>query len=157
MNSPQMLYINIALGALTAVANGAAAMMMIGDPQRSLAQVGEATLFAVIGFALVVIGAIALAGRMPLARALRWQSGALAALLLLLTLWGTTILFAKSGQPLAVSWMVGILSALAIYLFFLVKRTVEARTFESLRLPLLIACGIAIVVDLGVFARVGWL
>lgn len=151
-----MLYVNVALGALTAVANGAAAMMMIGDSQRSLAQVGEAALFALIGFALVVIGAIALAGRAPLPRALSWQASALAALLLFLTLWGATILLANPGQPFAVSWMVGILSALAIYLFFLVRRTVEAKRFESFRWPLLIACGVAIVVDLGVFARVGW-
>lgn len=157
MNSRQFVNVNLALGALTSVANGGAAMMMLGDSsQRSPAQIGEAILFASIGLALVVIGALAIAGRTSMPRALNWQAGALAGLLCLLTLWGLTILLAKSDQQFAVSWMVGILSALAIYLFYLVRHTVDASRFEALRLPLLIACGVAIVVDLGVFARIGW-
>lgn len=155
MNSRQFVHVNSALGAITAMANGGAAMMMLGDLSRwSTAQIGEAVLFASIGLTLVVVGALAIAGRTPLSRALNWQAGVLACLLCLLTLWGLTILLGKSDQQIAISWMVGILSGLAIYVFFLVRHALDR--FASLRPTLLSLCGVAVVVDLGVFARVGW-
>lgn len=157
MNSKQFVNVNLALGALTAVTNGGAAMMMLGDSSRwSTAQIGEAVLFASIGLALVVVGSLAIAGRIPLSRALKWQAGALFGLLGLLTLWGSTILLGKSDQQIATSWMVGILSGLAIYLFYLVRHTSDPSRFASLQPILLGLCGVAIVVDIGVFTRVGW-
>ncbi len=157
MNSKQFVNVNLVLGALTSVANGGAAVMMLGDSSRwSTSQIGEAVLFASIGFALVVVGALAIVGRTPLSRALSWQAVILAGLLCLLTLWGLTILLGKFDQQTAISWMVGILSALAIYLFYLVRHTADPNRFASLRPILLSLCGVAIAVDIGVFARVGW-
>lgn len=158
MSSRPFINVNLALGALTSVVNGGAAMMMLGDSSRwSAAQIGEAILFASVGFALVVVGALAIAGRIPLLRALNWQAGALAGLLCLLTLWGVTVLLGKSDQQNSVSWMVGILSGLAIYLLYLVRHTVDRDRYASLRPILLSLCAVAIVVDVGVFARFGWL
>lgn len=155
MNSRQFVNVNLAIGALAAVANGGAALMMLGESSRwTAAQIGEATLFASIGLALVVLGALAIAGKTQLAQALNWQAGALAVLLCLLTLWGLTIVLGKPGQQ--ITWMVGILSGLAIYLFYLVRHAVDARRYASLRPILLGLCAVAIVVDVGVFARVGW-
>jgi hypothetical protein len=157
MNSRQFVSINLALGALTAVTNGGAAMMMLGESSRwAAAQIGEALLFASIGFALVVVGALAIAGRAQLAHALNLQAGALAALLCLLTIWGLTIMLGKSDEQISVSWMVGILSALAIYLFYLLRHAVDPSRFTTLRPLLILLCAVAIMVDIGVFARVGW-
>ncbi len=157
MNSRQFVNVNLVLGALAAIANGGAAMMMLGDTSRwTSAQIGEATLFASIGFVLVVLGALAIAGKAQLMRVLSLQAAALAGLLCLLTLWGLTIVLSKPDQQTAISWMVGILSALALYVFHLVRHTVEPSRFTSLRPILLGLCALAILVDLGVFARVGW-
>ena len=156
MNSRQFVNVNLALGALAAIANGGAAMMMLSDASRwSAAQIGEAALFASIGFALVVIGAMAIAGRTSLSRALVWQAAALASLLCLLILWGATILLGRGQEPANISWMVGILSGLAIYLFYLVRHADEGK-FQSLRASLIALCAVAILIDIGVFARVGW-
>jgi hypothetical protein len=157
MNSKQFVNVNLALGALTAAANGGAAVMMLGDPSRwAAAEIGEAVLFASIGFALVVVGASAIAGRTSLSRALSWQAGSLAGLLCLLTLWGLTVLLGNSDQQIATSWMVGVLSGLAVYLFYLVRHAADPRRFAALRPILLGLCAVAIAVDVGVFARVGW-
>jgi hypothetical protein len=157
MNSRQFVNINLALGALTAMANGGAVMMMLGDSSRwSATQIGEAILFATMGFALVIVGALVIAGRASLARALNWQAGTLAGLLCLLTLWGLMILLSQSDQQITTSWMVGILSGLAVYVFFLVQHAADPNRFASLRPILLGLCAVAIVVDIGVFARVGW-
>jgi hypothetical protein len=149
--------VNTAIGALTAIANGGAAMMMLGDPARyPTFKVIEASVFATVGFSLVVLGVLLLAGRASLARTLAWQAGSLACLLALLTFWGFTILLTSPDQRLAVSWMVGVLSALAVYVFFLLRQVTDVRKFESFRRPLLVACAVAIAVDFGVFVRVGW-
>lgn len=156
MNSRQFLNINLGLGAVTAVANGGAAMMMLSDAsQWSTPDIGEAILFAFIGLVLVMVGTLAIAGKISLPAALkvagssiRWIAG--------LTVWGMTILFVKSDRQIALSWMVGILSGLAIYCFHLVKHTFSRDLFEALRGSLLIVCNIAILVDISVFARV-WL
>ena len=156
MNSKQFANINLALGTLTVVANGGAAMMMLNDsPRWATSQIAEAVLFATIGLALVLVGALAIAGRTPLSRALQWQAGVLAALLCFLTLWGATILLGKPSQQISVSWMVGILSGLAIYLFYLVRHAASPTLFTSLRPILAGLCTLAIIVDVGVFARIG--
>lgn len=157
MNSRQFLNINLGLGAVTAVANGGAAMMMLSDAsQWSTPDIGEAILFAFIGLVLVMVGTLAIAGKISLPAALKWQAATLGGLLGLLTVWGMTILFVKSDRQIALSWMVGILSGLAIYCFHLVKHTFSRDLFEALRGSLLIVCNIAILVDISVFARV-WL
>jgi membrane-bound ClpP family serine protease len=102
----------------------------------------------------VVPGALAIAGKTLPAQALNWQAGALAVLLCLLTLWGLTIMLGKPGQQ--ITWMVGNLSGLAICLFHLVRHAVDPRRYASLRPILLGLCAVAIMVDVGVFARVGW-
>lgn len=145
------------IGALTAVANGAGAMMMLGNTSRWTAtQIAEATLFASIGFALVLLGALSMAGRAQSSRVLNWQTIALGGLVCLLTLWGLTIALSKPDEQTAISWMVGILSALAIYVYYLVRHAVDPNRFAMLRRILLGACTAAIMVDVGVFARVGW-
>jgi hypothetical protein len=157
MTSKQFVYINLTLGALTALANGGAAMMMLADSSRwSSAQVGEAALFASIGFVLVAFGALAIARRISMSRSLNLQAGALGGLLCLLTFWGVTILLGKSDQQVTVSWMVGVLSGLAVYLYYLLRHASDPKRFASLRPMLFSLCAVAIVVDVGVFARVGW-
>jgi len=115
---------------------------------------GRVRLRTSIGLALVVPGALAIAGKTLPAQALNWQAGALAVLLCLLTLWGLTIMLGKPGQQ--ITWMVGNLSGLAICLFHLVRHAVDPRRYASLRPILLGLCAVAIMVDVGVFARVGW-
>lgn len=157
MNSKQYVKVNLALGALTAVANGGAAMMMIGDSSHwSASQIGEATLLSIVGIALTVFGAMAIAGRVSMSRALSWHAGILVGLLCVLSLWGLTVLLDMSDQQYAMSWMVGLLSVLAVYLFYLVRHTVAPSRFVSLRPTMLGLCAFSIMVDIGVFARVGW-
>lgn len=158
MTSRGFLQINLALGAFVAATNGAAAMMMVGDAsQWSIAQVAEATLFALGGCALLLLGLLGLSGRLSVPQALTSQTGALAGLIGLLTIWGMSILVRTAHASTEISWMVGILSALSIYSFHLARHVLPPERFRSIRAFAMPLCGLAILVDLAVFAKVGWL
>lgn len=155
MNPKKHILINLIIGALTAISNGAAAVMMLSDQANWTTQnVAEAVLFCAIGLSLVVLSALAYAGTLSVRTALMAQVSALAILLLALMTWGVSIIASSEQQQ--ISWMVGILSALAGYLFFLSKQVLNPLRFQRLKLFLIVVLVAVVAVDLGVFAKVGW-
>ena len=157
MTSRGFLQINLALGAFVAATNGAAAMMMLGElSQWSLAQVAEAALWALTGAALLLLGLLGLSGRASIPYALTLQTAALTGLLCLLAVWGLGVLLRTSHEGTSISWMVGILSALSIYNLHLARHVLPADKFRSIRKFAIALCGVAIFVDVSVFAKVGW-
>ena len=157
MNSKKYLKINLVVGMLAAVANGGAALMMIGDQsQWPISSIGEAALLASAGFLLIILSGLALAGKLSLASALKGQSNILSALVFVLTLWGMTFFLQKPNQQANISWMIGFLSGLSIYSFYLAKNSFSKDAFASRRPLFLGMCIFAVLVDISVFARVGW-
>jgi hypothetical protein len=156
-NPRRLVIVNLVLGAIASISNGGAAGMMLGNPRDwSFVQIGEAVLLAAVGLSILLAGVLAIVGRISLLSGLKWQAAALTTLLALLVAWGATIVLTSDGHEMRLSWMVGILSALAVYSFYVLRRALSAHRFERLR-PILIAlCSSAIIVDIAVFVRVGW-
>ena len=155
MNSRKYVLTNLVIGALTAISNGAAAMMMLSDRVNWTGQnVAEAILFCVVGLSLVILGALAFSGKLSERAALMVQASCLTVLLLALITWGASIVASPVQQQ--ISWMVGILSGLAAYLFFLSKQVLSTSRFQLYKSYFIVVCVVAVAVDLSVFAKVGW-
>jgi hypothetical protein len=156
MHERQYLYTNLALGALTAFSNSAASAIMLNNSSRIAGgSIFEALLYATFGYALVVIGALAVMGRIAVVRALKYQAIALTVLLTLLTLWGWSILISMPNREVRIAWMLGMLSALGVYIYFLVRKAIPEQ-FAKFHIILTSVCLIAIVTDLSVFAKLGF-
>jgi hypothetical protein len=155
MKTHQFANANTVLGLFAALTNGGAAAMMLGDSRASDLQVAQALLIAAAGLVMALAGVVRIAGWISLPRALKTQAGGLTLLLCMLNLLGLSILFGNAGGT-ATSWMVGILTALSVYLYFLVTRGIPEISLASVRPGLLSLCVLSGVVDLAVFARVGW-
>ena len=155
MNSRKYVLTNLVIGALTAISNGAAAMRMLSDRVNWTGQnVAEAILFCVVGLSLVILGALAFSGKLSERAALMVQASCLTVLLLALITWGASIVASPVQQQ--ISWMVGILSGLAAYLFFLSKQVLSTSRFQLYKSYFIVVCVVAVAVDLSVFAKVGW-
>lgn len=152
-----LVVVNMTIGGITALANGAAAAVMIGQqPSWDGRQVGEAVLLAAVGLALLAPGILALAGKISGERVLQWQSLVLGVLVAALGVWGVLLLVNPVEMGGRTTWMIGILSGLAIYVFFLVRRSVDGQRFRIVQPAMLSFCALAVGVDVAVFARVGW-
>jgi hypothetical protein len=156
MKPSQFANANTALGLFAALTNGGAATMMLSDLRASTPQVAQALLFATAGLAIALGGVMRMAGWVSLPGALKLQAGGITVLLCMLNLLGFSILVGNAGNT-TTSWMVGILTALSIYLYILVERGIPEISFTSVRPVLLVLCILSGLVDVAVFARVGWL
>lgn len=151
------IYINLGIGALTLISNSGAAIMMINDPTRwSSANILEALLFAFVGFFLIVLSALAIAKRISQTVALNFQFFGLMCLVSLLISWGVLLLLNSISGQVKISWSFGILSAFALYLVYLSRQLEINRRYPIVNRILVFVCGLGVVVDIGVFIRVGY-
>jgi hypothetical protein len=156
MNLRRIFTINTAVGLLFFIANGAAALAMIGGSGNwSTAQVWEASAFALCGFAVVVLGVGVLAGSMSMELAARWQSLMLGLLLVALVLWGLTLFVQGPNSESRVMWMAGAMSALALYVRHALINTMDPRAVRRFQTLLCAGCVAAIAVDVGVALKLG--
>ncbi|MGH8671026.1 MAG: hypothetical protein ACREUA_03165, partial [Burkholderiales bacterium] len=85
------VYINLAIGLLTAVANGGALVLTLGGRGGTLAgQVPEMSAWFATGVFLLVMSGYALIRRDSAPKVLRFQAGVVVALVVGLALWGVS-------------------------------------------------------------------
>ena len=151
------IYINLGIGALTLISNSGAAIMMINDPTHwSNANILEALLFAFVGFFLIVFSTLAITKRISQTVALNFQFLGLMCLVGLLISWGVLLLLNSISGQVKISWSFGVLTAFALYLVYLSRQIEINRRYPIVNRILVFACGLGVVVDIGIFIRVGY-
>lgn len=151
------LYINLVVGCLTAVANGAAFLLTVIGRQRQLAgDVTQIILWFAAGLFLVISSSYALAKRPTAVRILRAQTFVILLLLSLLILFGLSILVRGVQHDTPVSWDLGVLSLAALYGMALASTVFDTLGSTSNRRVLLWGIvSVCVLVDIGAFVRVG--
>ena len=116
LSPSSLLYLNLALGLLVAVANGAALMMVLTGRAEKLAGQGmEISVWFAAGLLLAVTAGYALRHSERVAAILRIQTFLVIAVVLALAAWAVTILLGNSSSGARVVWAPGYLSLTALY------------------------------------------
>lgn len=116
LSSSALLYLNLALGLLVAVANGAALTLVLTGRAGKLAGQGlEIAMWFAAGLILVVTAGYAIRRNERTAAVLRLQTYLIMTLVLALAAWALTILIGSSASSVRVVWAVGYLSLTALY------------------------------------------
>lgn len=152
-SSGTLLVLNLVFGALLALANGGAILVTISGGRSHLGgQLGEVALWALAGVALLITSII---GMRQQARGIILGvqacivfslAGALAAV--------GVLVVSKTWVPShAFVWVPGILSALAVYAFLILRSATASSTFtKSLQVVALVMIAAFLVIDIATFA-----
>jgi hypothetical protein len=145
LSSGSLLYLNLALGVLVAVANGAALMMVMTGRADKLAGQGlEIAAWFAAGLVLAATAGYALRHSASAPAVLRVQTFLVMALVLALAAWAVTIVAGVSSSGARVVWAPGYLSLAALYCGILASHALpgpQARPYRRLLIWVLVpAC-----------------
>lgn len=151
-----LLFINLGIGLLVSLANGAALTIALNGNAAQLAgKELEITLWLSMGLMLFTASIISIARRRTEMIILRFQTTIIALLATLLAAWGLTLIFENFPDSKTI-WSLGYLSGVAIYTMYLASRSFsDTKLHAQLFFLKAIFLSICIAVDFLVFLRVG--
>lgn len=156
LSQSSLVYLNLALGLLVAVANGAALILVLGGKEERLTgQIPEIAAWSIAGLILAVTAGYALRRTDRAAEILRIQTYLVAALVLGLTVWALMLVAGATSANVRVVWAVGYLSVLALYCAILAAHAfAEDRYSLHRRLFRWVVVPVGVVVDILTYVKV---
>lgn len=156
VSDDSLVYINLGIGLLTVLANGAAlAITLTGQAEQLVGKELEIALWLALGTVLVGASVFGLVQRRAKVTILKFQSLAVAILATMLALWGITLLFGKLPESKTI-WTFGYLTLVALYSVYLIARFFQEPRFNALRsYAKMLFLPLCILVDTATFLRVG--
>lgn len=156
LSQSSLVYLNLALGLLVAVANGAALILVLGGKEERLTgQIPEIAAWSIAGLILAVTAGYALRRTDRAAEILRIQTYLVAALVLGLTLWALMLVTGATSANVRVVWAVGYLSVLALYCAILAAHAfAEDRYSLHRRLFTWVVVPAGVVVDIWTYVKI---
>lgn len=153
-----LLHINLGIGVLTALSNGAALFVtMTGRAEQLVGKELEIVIWLSLGLMLVCASLLGLAWNRNQLTIVKLQSVLIALLAVLLALWGLTLVFGRLPESRTI-WSFGYLSAVTIYAVYVMGRAFGEPKYSALRFYLRVAfLPIGVLVDAATFARVSGL
>ena len=116
LSSGSLVWLNLALGLLIAVANGGAlTLVLMGRAGKLADQSLEIAMWFVAGLVLMVTAGYALRRSDKTSSVLRFQTYLVVTLVLALAVWALTILTGTASSNVRVIWAAGYLSITALY------------------------------------------
>lgn len=153
------LYINLAIGLLTAIANGSALLLTLSAPQPHFVErKPEMILWVSVGGFIAVCSGYAILRRSALMSALRLQAIVLAGLISAIGIWAVSLVLGGVPEGSRLAWTPGLLSVGAFYSLLLIQRVFEGpesttNSYRYLFTWLVLPC--FVVVDLATFMKIG--
>lgn len=156
LSQSSLIYLNLALGLLVAVANGAALLLVLGGKEERLtAQIPEIAAWSIAGLILAITASYALRRADRTAEILRIQTYLVIALVVGLTAWALMLLTGAISTNVRVVWAVGYLSILALYCAILGSHAFpEARYSLHRQLLTWVLVPICVVVDIVTYMKI---
>jgi FtsH-binding integral membrane protein len=156
LSQSSLIYLNLALGLLVAVANGAALIVVLGGKEERLtAQVPEIAVWSIAGLILAITAGYALRRTDRTAEILRVQTYLVIALVVGLTAWALMLMTGAISANVRVVWAVGYLSILALYCAILGSHAFpDARYSLHRRLLTWVFLPICVVVDILTYVKI---
>lgn len=134
LSHSSLVYLNLALGLLVAVANGAALLLVVtGKAERLSGQAFEMAAWSIAGLLLAISAGYALRRADRIDEILRIQTYLVVALVGALTLWALMLLVGATSSSTRVVWAVGYLSILALYCSILGSHAFPGDRYSMLR------------------------
>jgi len=150
------IYINLAIGLLTAVANGGALALTLGGRGGTLAgQVPEMSAWFATGLLLLGMSGYALIRRESAPKVLRFQAGVVVALVVGLALWGVSTILSGPVAQSRVVWSVGYLSLGALYAAILGLRAFDELKHVTWRILAWGFFAMCVLIDISVLVKLG--
>lgn len=151
-----LLYVNLGIGLLTTLANGAAlAITLSGKAAQLVGKEFEIGIWLLVGLTLVGASVIGIVRRQEKTAILRFQSLIISLLAAMLALWGITLVFGKLPESRTI-WTFGYLTLVALYAVYLVSRSYQGRQFKAqLFYVKVLFLPFCVFVDAAAFLRVG--
>lgn len=150
------VYINLAIGLLTAVANGGALVLTLGGRGGNLTgQVPEMGAWFTTGFFLFAMSGYALLRRESAPKILRFQAGVVAALIVGLALWGVSTILSGPVTQSRVVWSAGYLSLGALYAVILGLRAFDEVRHVGWRILAWGFFAACVLIDVSVLVKLG--
>jgi hypothetical protein len=116
LSQSSLVYLNLALGLLVAVANGAALLLVVtGKAEKLSGQAFEIAAWSLAGLLLAISAGYALRRVDRIDKILQFQTYLVVALVGALALWALMLLIGATSSSTRVVWAVGYLSILALY------------------------------------------
>lgn len=156
ISDDSLVYVNLGIGLLTVLANGAAlAITLTGKAEQLVGKELEIVLWLALGIVLVGASVFGVVQRRAKVTILKFQSLAIATLATMLALWGVTLLFGKLPESRTI-WTFGYLTLVALYGVYLIARFFQGPRFNALRFyAKMLFLPLCILVDAANFLRVG--
>jgi hypothetical protein len=148
------IYINLAIGLLTAAANGAALLLTLGGRGGNLTgQIPEMTAWFATGAILLAMSGFALIRRESTPQILRLQAGVVIALIIGLALWGVSAILIGPVTQSRVTWSVGYLSLGALYSVILALRAFDELKHFGWRILAWGFFAVCVLIDISVIVK----
>jgi hypothetical protein len=151
-----LLYINLGVGMLTALANGAAlAIALSGNAVQLVGKELEIVIWLLLGLTVAGASVVGIIQRREKKAILRFQSLAIALLATMLSVWGLGLVFGKLPESRTI-WTFGYLTVVAVYAVYLALRSFKGSQFEAyLFYAKVLFLPLCVLVDAAAFLRVG--
>lgn len=150
------IYVNLAIGLLTAVANGGALVLTLGGRGGDLTgQVPEMGAWFATGLLLLAMSGYALLRRESAPKIVRYQAVVVGVLVVGLALWGVMTILSGPVTQSRVVWSAGYLSLGALYAVILALRAFDELKHIAWRVLAWSIFAVCVLIDVSVLIKLG--
>ena len=150
------IYVNLAIGLLTAVANGGALVLTLGGLGGELTgQVPEMGAWFATGLLLLAMSGYALLRRESAPKIVRYQAVVVGVLVVGLALWGVMTILSGPVTQSRVVWSAGYLSLGALYAVILALRAFDELKQIAWRVLAWSIFAVCVLIDVSVLIKLG--